>query len=211
MQTGVIIFEDDDNLRESLAGLVMYSNNLLLLGAYSHARQAVQVIKDASPDVIIMDIDMPGITGIEAVKAIRQINQTVQVLMLTVFDDNKHVYDAICAGASGYLLKKYISDKLLQSIDAIMQGEVPMSPGLARMVIQHLQQAPPATEDQYGLTPRKKEILRSLAQGNSYKMVASELSISTDTVRTHIKRIYKKLQVHSQVEAVTKATGERLI
>jgi DNA-binding NarL/FixJ family response regulator len=211
MQTGVMIFEDNDNLRESLAGLVLYSKNLLLLGAYSNAQKAVTAVQENRPDVVIMDIDMPGITGIEAVKAIRIVNQAVQVLMLTVFDDNKHVYDAICAGASGYLLKKHIADKLLTSIDEIMRGEVPMSPGLARMVIQNLQALPHIDENKYNLTPREKEILASLSRGNSYKMVAAGLSISTDTVRTHIKRIYKKLQVHSQVEAITKANGERLI
>ncbi len=106
MQTGVMIFEDNDNLRESLAGMITYSKDLLLLGCYSNAQKVVEAIKENKPDVVIMDIDMPGINGIEAVKAIRAVDQTVQVLMLTVFDDNKHVYDAICAGASGYLLKK---------------------------------------------------------------------------------------------------------
>jgi len=211
MQTGVMIFEDNDNLRESLAGLITYSRDLLLLGCYSNAQKVVQAVKEGRPDVVIMDIDMPGITGIEAVKAIRTFNHEVQVLMLTVFDDNKHVYDAICAGASGYLLKKYISDKLLTAISEVMQGEVPMSPGLARMVIQNLQQLPPAEENKYNLTPREKEILGLLSQGNSYKMIAAALSISIDTVRTHIKRIYEKLQVHSQVEAISKAAGERLL
>ena len=211
MQTGVMIFEDNDNLRESLAGLITYSRDLLLLGCYSNAQKVVQAVKEGRPDVVIMDIDMPGITGIEAVKAIRTFNHEVQVLMLTVFDDNKHVYDAICAGASGYLLKKYISDKLLTAISEVMQGEVPMSPGLARMVIQNLQQLPPAEENKYNLTPREKEILGLLSQGNSYKMIAAALSISIDTVRTHIKRIYEKLQVHSQEEAISKAAGERLL
>lgn len=210
MQTGVMIFEDNDNLRESLASLIIYSKDLLLFGSYANAQHAVKLVQESQPDVVLMDIDMPGITGIEAVKSIHAVNQKVQVLMLTVFDDNKHVFEAICAGASGYLLKKFISDKLLLAIDDVMQGEVPMSPGLARMVIQNLQQLPPEEENKYNLTPREKEILKSLSRGNSYKMVAAALSISTDTVRTHIKRIYKKLQVHSQVEAISKATGERL-
>ena len=211
MQTGVMIFEDNDNLRESLAGMVMYSQELLLLGSYSNAQHAVKLIHENRPDVVLMDIDMPGINGIEAVRLIHGMNQHVQVMMLTVFDDNKHVYDAICAGASGYLLKKSIAAKLLPAIDELMRGEVPMSPGLARLVIQNLHQLPAPAENSYRLTAREKDILKSLSEGNSYKMVAAALSISTDTVRTHIKRIYKKLQVHSQVEAVSKANGERLI
>ena len=211
MQTGVIIFEDDDDLRESLSGLVMYSRNLLLLGAFPNAQNAVTAVQENRPDVVIMDIDMPGVSGIDAVKAIRSVNGDVQVLMLTVFDDNNHVYGAICAGASGYLLKKFISGKLLESIDEIMQGQVPMSPGLARMVIRNLQSLPSETASAYHLSDREKDTLRSLAEGNSYKMIAAALSVSTDTVRTYIKRIYKKLQVHSQVEAIRKANGERLI
>lgn len=211
MQTGVMIFEDNDNLRESLAGMIMYSTELLLLGSYSNAQHAVSLIQENRPDVVLMDIDMPGINGIEAVKLIHGMNQHVQVMMLTVFDDNKHVYDAICAGASGYLLKKSIAGKLLPAIDELMRGEVPMSPGLARLVIQNLHELPAPAENNYHLTAREKDILKSLSEGNSYKMVGAALSISTDTVRTHIKRIYKKLQVHSQVEAVSKANGERLI
>ena len=206
-----MIFEDNDSLRESVASMIMYSKNFFLVGTHPNARDAVALVKQQRPDVVLMDIDMPGVTGIEAVRAIHSAAPEVHVLMLTVFDDNVHVYDAICAGAAGYLLKKNISDKLLLSIDEVMQGEVPMSPGLARMVIQKLQQVPVEKENSYGLTAREKEILKLLAQGNSYKMVAAVSAISTDTVRTHIKRIYKKLQVHSQVEAVIKANGEGLI
>ena len=209
MQTGVMIFEDNDNLRESLAGMIMYSDDLLLLGSWPDAQRAAKVVEEGRPDVVIMDIEMPGINGIQAVRSIRTVDQKVQVIMLTVFDDNNHVYEAICAGASGYLLKKNISDQLLTAIRSVMQGEVPMSPGIARMVIQNLQQAPVTST--FKLTPRETEILTLLSKGNSYKMIAAGLSISIDTVRTHIKRIYEKLQVHTQVEAIAKAHGERLI
>jgi len=213
MQTGVLVYEDNEQLRESLGTMIQLSKDLLLLGSYSDVQQVEQQVRDLRPDVILMDIDMPGLNGIEAVRIIRRFNAETQIIMLTVFDDNKHVYDAICAGASGYLLKKNIFDKLLTSIRDVMEGEVPMSPGIARMVIQNLHLLPPlsAEENKYNLTPREKEILGVLAQGNSYKMVASSLSISVDTVRTHIKRIYDKLQVHSQVEAVNKAINERLL
>jgi DNA-binding NarL/FixJ family response regulator len=224
MQTGIVIYEDNDQLRESLSTMITLSPDLLLLGGFGNVLQVEQQVGELRPDVILMDIDMPGLNGIEAVKIIRRTYPAALVLMLTVFDDNGHVYDAVVAGASGYLLKKHISDRLLTAIREVLAGEVPMSPGLARMVLLRLQQAPGgagapggfsvpggAAVPDYGLTPREKEILGSLALGNSYKMIASSFSLSIDTVRTHIKRIYEKLQVHSQIEAVNKANQERLI
>jgi DNA-binding NarL/FixJ family response regulator len=213
MQTGIVIYEDNDQLRESLSTMITLSPDLLLLGGFGNVLQVEQQVGELRPDVILMDIDMPGLNGIEAVKIIRRTYPAALVLMLTVFDDNGHVYDAVVAGASGYLLKKHISDRLLAAIREVLAGEVPMSPGLARMVLLRLQQAPggAAAVPDYGLTPREKEILGSLALGNSYKMIASSFSLSIDTVRTHIKRIYEKLQVHSQIEAVNKANQERLI
>ena len=211
MQIGVVIYEDNSDLRESLCNLVMFADNLLLLGNYARADEVVKQITRLEPDVILMDIDMPGINGIEAVKKIRQFNQQVQIIMLTVFNDSHHVLDAICAGASGYLLKKYISDKLVDAISQVLLGEAPMSPGIARMVLQSMQQAIQPLANTYNLTQREKEILNNLSKGNSYKMIAADLAISIDTVRSHIKKIYEKLQVHSQVEAVAKAMNERLV
>jgi len=211
MQAAVVIYEDNNNLRESLSNLLTFSKDLLLLGSYARADDVVQQIQDLQPDVILMDIDMPGMNGIEAVKKIRSFNQQVQIIMLTVFDDNRHVLDAICAGASGYLLKKHISDRLTEAIVQVLQGEAPMSPGIARMVIQSMQQNSKPDLNRYLLTPREKEILGNLSKGNSYKLIAAELAISIDTVRTHIKKIYEKLQVHTQTEAVSKAVNERLV
>jgi DNA-binding NarL/FixJ family response regulator len=211
MHTGIVIYEDNDNLRESLCNLITYSKDLLLLGNYSRADNAAADTTALQPDVILMDIDMPGINGIDAVKKIREVNQQVQIIMLTVFDDNQHVLDAICAGASGYLLKKYISDHLMDAISQVLQGEAPMSPGIARMVIQSMQQASKPVANKYNLTLREKEILGNLSKGNSYKLIAAELCISIDTVRTHIKKIYEKLQVHSQTEAISKAMNEKLV
>lgn len=128
--------------------------------------------------------------------------------MLTVFDDNTHVFEALQAGASGYLLKKHIAVKLFDAIQDVLQGGAPMSPSIARMVIQSMQQ--PIAKD-YQLTAREKEILSALSQGNSYKLIAAQFEISIDTVRTHIKKIYEKLQVHSQTEAVSKAINEKLV
>ena len=147
-------------------------------------------------------------TGIEAVKKLRATGSAVPVIMLTVFDDNRNVFDAICAGASGYLLKKHISSRLFDALDEVLAGGAPMSPSIARMVIASMQ---PATPNPYQLTPREKDVLKSLSRGNSYKLIAAEFDISVDTVRTHLKKIYEKLQVHSQTEAVSKAINERLV
>lgn len=211
MQIGIIVYEDNNNLRESLCNLITFSKDLLLLGNYARVDDVITQVKELQPDVILMDIGMPGMNGIEAVKQIRTFNHQVQIIMLTVFDDNRHVLDAICAGASGYLLKKNISDHLTDAIALVLQGEAPMSPGIARMVIQSMQQNTKPAIDNYNLTQREKEILSNLSKGNSYKLIAADLTISIDTVRTHIKNIYKKLQVHTQTEAVSKAVNERLV
>jgi DNA-binding NarL/FixJ family response regulator len=211
MQIGVIIYEDNNHLRESLANLITFSRDLVLLGNYAQADNVASHVKELQPDVILMDIDMPGTNGIEAVKKIRDFNGKVQIIMLTVFDDNSHVLNAICAGASGYLLKKYISDHLLDAVTQVMQGEAPMSPGIARMIIGNMQQTAAQAQNDYKLTGREKEILSELSKGNSYKLIAAGLGISIDTVRTHIKKIYEKLQVHSQTEAISKAMNERLV
>ena len=211
MQIGIVVYEDNNNLRESLCNLITFSKDLLLLGNYARVDEVTMQVRELQPDVILMDIDMPGMNGIEAVKHIRTFNQQVQIIMLTVFDDNRHVLDAICAGASGYLLKKHISDHLLDAITQVLQGEAPMSPGIARMVIQSMHQTIKPVINNYNLTQREKEILSNLSKGNSYKLIAADLTISIDTVRTHIKNIYQKLQVHSQTEAVSKAVNERLV
>jgi DNA-binding NarL/FixJ family response regulator len=209
--TTVLVYDDNISLRESIEKLIHYSDQLLLLGSFGNVQQVNDQVKELQPDVILMDIDMPGLNGIEAVKQVRTFNNKVPIIMLTIFDDNKHVLDAIVAGASGYLLKKHISDKLLDAIKDVIEGGAPMSPGIARMVIENMQQKQAADDNKYNLTQREKEILHNLSKGNSFKMIAADLAISIDTVRTHIKRIYEKLQVHSQTEAVSKAVNERIV
>ena len=211
MQVGIIVYEDNNDLRESLCKLVNFSKELLLLGSFPVAAKVADQVAALQPDLVLMDIDMPGLNGIDAVKQIRAFNQQVQILMLTVFDDNRHVLDAICAGASGYLLKKHISDHLQDAILQVMKGEAPMSPGIARIVIESMQQAKKPVVYNYHLTPKETEILGLLSKGNSYKLIAAHLAISIDTVRTHIKKIYEKLQVHTQTEAVSRAVNEKLV
>ena len=210
MHTSTLIYEDNDLLRESLRNMLMLSGHIMVGGDFRNPVNIMQDLKKFHSDVILMDIDMPEMTGIEAVRKIRSVDKNVFIIMLTVFDDNQHVFDALCAGASGYLLKKHISTKLFEAIAEVLNGGAPMSPSIARMVIASMQQRKQAV-DEYQLTAREKEILASLAQGNSYKLIAAEFGISIDTVRTHIKKIYEKLQVHSQTEAVSKAINEKLV
>lgn len=206
----IVIYEDNPTLRESLSNLLGLSGEYAVIATYPDGSGIEQHLPADQPDVVLMDIDMPVTNGIEAVRKIRRFNKEVQIIMLTVFDDNTHVFDAMYAGANGYLLKKYISDKLVDAIHEVLGGGAPMSPTIARMIISNLQQPVAATKD-YLLTNREKEILQSLASGNSFKLIALELSISIDTVRTHIKHIYDKLHVRSQIEAVSKAINEGLV
>jgi DNA-binding NarL/FixJ family response regulator len=190
--------------------MLRLNNNLNLLGAYENPMQVNTHLKTQKPDLLLMDIDMPGMTGIEAVAKVRTVNIDIPILMLTVFDDNQHVFDAICAGASGYLLKKHISTKLFSAIEEVLEGGAPMSPSIARMVLNSMH-VKTTIENPYQLTPKEKEVLTSLSKGNSYKLIGVEFEISLDTVRSHIRKIYEKLHVHSQTEAVSKAINEKLV
>jgi len=205
----VILFEDNNLLRESIAGMIALNPLLKLIGSYDNVLEVESIVKMLSPDLLFMDIDMPGITGIAAVKKIRTFDAQLPIIMLTVFDDSQHVLDAICAGASGYLLKKHISDKLFDSVNEVLSGGAPMSPSIARLVIKSMH--PYQAENSYQLTPREREILTSLSRGNSTKLIAIECGITFETVRSHIKKIYEKLHVHSQTEAVSKALKEKII
>ncbi|HEV7782890.1 MAG TPA: response regulator transcription factor [Chitinophagaceae bacterium] len=212
MPVNIIIYEDNANLRESLRSLLSLAGDYQVTASFPDCTEVALRVKEHKPDVILMDIDMPGINGIEAVKKIREFDTNVQIIMLTVFDDNTHVFEAMYAGANGYLLKKYVSDKLIHAIREVLDGGAPMSPTIARMVISNMQQ-PGATVpgNDYQLTIREKETLQLLSRGNSFKMIAADLGISIDTVRTHIKRIYDKLHVRSQIEAVSKAINEKIV
>ena len=209
MAISVFIYEDNNNLRESLCSLFALSEEFAITGAFSNCLQVAEQVQANAPEIILMDIDMPGMTGIEAVKKIRSFNKQVQIIMLTVFDDNVHVFDALSAGANGYLLKKNISDKLITAIHEVLSGGAPMSPAIARMIITQMQ--PTAQQNDYSLTNREKEMLALLSKGNSHKMIASASGISIETVRSHLKKIYDKLHVHSQTEALSKAFKEKLV
>lgn len=210
MSNTILLYEDNPILRDSIQSMLKLNNTITLVGAHESPVDIRTHLQNKKPDLLIMDIDMPGMNGIEAVTQVRSVNRDIPILMLTVFDDNKHVFDAICAGASGYILKKHISTKLFAAIDEALQGGAPMSPSIARMVLDSMQQKS-APSNPYQLTPKEKEVLTSLSKGNSYKLIAADINISIDTVRSHIRNIYEKLHVHSQTEAVSKAINEKLI
>jgi DNA-binding NarL/FixJ family response regulator len=210
MRHSILLYEDNLLLSESIQTMLRLNKSIQLVGAYQNPTEVNTHLQNLHPNLLIMDIDMPGMNGIEAVERVRKTNKDIPILMLTVFDDNQNVFDAIRAGASGYILKKHISTKLFSAIDEALEGGAPMSPSVARMVLASMQQRP-TTENPYQLTPKENEVLTSLSKGNSYKLIADELQMSLDTVRSHIRKIYDKLHVHSQTEAVRKAINERLV
>jgi DNA-binding NarL/FixJ family response regulator len=208
MLSPVSIYEDNDALRKSLEDLLLLSNEYFICGSYNNCLNAEEQVRADQPELVLMDIDMPGMSGIEAVKKIRVFNKKLPIIMLTVFEDNTHILDAICAGASGYILKKKIAEKLLPSIKDVLNEGASLSPSVAKMIINSMQQT---TSPDYNFTQREKEVLSLLCKGNSYKMIAADLHLAFETVRSYIKKIYEKLQVHSAVEAVSKAINEKLV
>jgi DNA-binding NarL/FixJ family response regulator len=206
----VIIFDDNDSLRDSVGMLLQDTADFTLAGSYSHCLDVTENILATKPDVVIMDIDMPGMNGIEGVKMIRKNFPAVQILMLTVFDDDEKVFAAIKAGANGYILKNAEPKNLLHAISEVYSGGAPMTPGIARKVLHQLQAILPEKQKDYHLSTREKEVLGLLVDGLSYKMIAGKLNITYDTVRAHMKKIYEKLHVVSMTEAVAKAINQKL-
>jgi DNA-binding NarL/FixJ family response regulator len=207
----VVVFDDSDALRDSITMLLGETEELTVVGSYSHCLDVVQNLLDTNPDVVIMDIDMPGMNGIEGVKLIRENCPSVQILMFTVFDDEEKVFAAIKSGAAGYLLKNAEPGELIQAIIEVSRGGAPMTPGIARKVLQQFQTLLPDEKIDYHLSSRQKEVLTLLVSGYSYKMISVKLDITYDTVRAHMKNIYEKLHVASMTEAVAKAINQKLL
>lgn len=211
MKINILIYEDNTDLREALVQLINTSSIYNCVGAFDNCRKVISDLNALNPQVILMDIDMPGRNGIEAVQLIRQVNKEVKIIILTVFDDNKTVFDAICVGASGYLLKKHCFEELFGAIAESLNGGAPLSPTIARMVLDYLAQNSSGTIEKYALTTREKEILDGLVKGYSYKKISNSLNIGFETVKKHIRNIYEKLHVHNQTEAVAKALKNRIV
>lgn len=207
----VVIIEDLHDVRESLATLVGGTPGFAVAASYRTMEDALQGIVGARPTVILTDIGLPGMDGIEGTRRLHIVLPDVPILALTVYDDDEKVFNAICAGASGYLLKNTPPARLMESLAEVAQGGAPMSPEIARRVIRLFREFRPPPAASYHLTPQETAILKLLVEGHHYKTAANELGISTNTVSFHLKHVYEKLQVHSKTEAVAKALRERLI
>jgi DNA-binding NarL/FixJ family response regulator len=209
----VVVVEDNDTIREGLKILIDGTEGYSCIGAYSRCETMLKSLKKTAPDVLLMDIGLPGMSGIEGIKQAKVMLPDLNILVLTVYEENDLVFDALCAGACGYLVKKTPPSRLLEAISEAFKGGAPMSSHIARKVIDFFQGKKPSSqsEEQNILTPREKEILSGLVEGNSFKAIADSLFISIETVRFHFRNIYKKLHVHSQSEAVAKAIKEGLI
>jgi DNA-binding NarL/FixJ family response regulator len=209
----VAVFEDNKILRESLAKLIDSAEELVCTGAFPDANKIIGNIESSNPDVVLMDIDMPGVSGIKGVQMIREKFPGIKILMQTVFDDNDKIFAAICAGASGYMLKKTAPQKMIEAIIETYEGGSPMTASVANKVLQIVRSQTflEGKNEFIDLSEREKEILSLLVESKSYKVIAAECFISIDTVNSHIRHIYEKLHVHSKSEAILKAINQRLI
>ena len=207
----VLIYEDNPQLREGLTMLIDGSEGFSVVAAYKNCNNAVDEVEAFKPDIILMDIDMPGINGIEGLKNIRATTDQVKILMLTVFDDNKNVFESIKNGANGYILKKTAPARLLEYIAEAASGGAPMSANIATQVLKMFSSMNNSKGEDYNLSDREKQVLQFLVNGYSYKMIAAEMIIAIDTVRSHIKKIYEKLHVNSKSEAVAKAFKDKIV
>jgi DNA-binding NarL/FixJ family response regulator len=206
----VAIFDDNRSLRETLALVFDATDDLIVTGAYADALDAVRCVERDQPDVILMDIDMPGRTGIEAVRLIRAQPARARILMLTVFEDVDRIFAALSAGAVGYLLKKTPADKIIEAIRDVVAGGAAMTPSIALKVLTTFQQ-PAGLANPFALTDKERAVLHRLVEGDSYKLIAHHCQIGMGTVRTHIVNIYEKLHVNSKSEAVAKALKAGLV
>jgi len=208
----VAIFDDNTQLRESLFDLVDASEGFICVGAFPNCENVLQNVKDTKPDVILMDIEMPVVSGIDAVILIKERFPDVKILMQTIFEDDEKVFQSICNGAEGYILKNTAPGEILLSLKEIYEGGAPMTPAIATKVLRMFKNNLSAKKDEsFNLSIREKEILKHLVEGLSYKMIADACFISLETVSGHIKNIYKKLQVHSKGEAVAKAIKGNIV
>jgi DNA-binding NarL/FixJ family response regulator len=200
----ISLVDDDARLRESIARFVDGSPGFRCVSTYGSARAAMEHLPADRPDVVLMDINMPGMNGIECVQRLKAALPELQVVMLTVYEDTEKIFQALSAGATGYLLKRLPPAKLLEAISEVHAGGSAMSSSIARKVVASFQQRPPPKEAPVHLSPREQNVLDCLAKGLTYKQIANQLGISIETIRTHLRRVYEKLHVQSRTEAVAK-------
>ena len=207
----VVVIEDLREVRDGLAVLINGTAGLCCTAGYRSMEEALPRIEADVPDVVLTDIGLPGMSGIEGIRLLRQRHPELPILALTVYDNDDHVFDSLCAGANGYLLKNTPPGRLLESLREAVAGGAPMSPEVARRVVRLFREFHPPERADYRLTPQETELLKLLVEGHYYKTAADRLGISTNTVSFHLKNIYQKLQVHSKTEAVAKALRDRLV
>jgi len=208
----VIAFDDHASVRDMLEMLIDAEDDMLCVDTFQDCSDIFLKIEKSVPDIVIMDIQMPGINGIEGVRKIKSKFPFIKILMQTVFEDEEKIFDSVCAGASGYILKKSKAEEIVAAIRDTYNGGSPMTPVIASKVLEKFRKQNPAgTKEDFHLSGREKEILSLLVKGKSYKMIADELEISYHTVDSHIRKIYEKLHVHSMTEAVTKAIEKRIV
>lgn len=214
MNSKLILFEDNSRLRASLEILINGENDFNVVGTFPNCNDCAEKVEILKPDLVIMDINMPGMSGIEGVSKIKSKFPEIKIIMHTVFEDDQHIFDALCAGADGYLLKNSSPLQLVTSLKELQDGGAPMSPYVAQKVLSHFRKSKnqDKNEDEdFHLSEREKEILTLLVHGNSYKMISTNLAISNETVKKHIQNIYFKLQVNCGTEAVAKALKYKIV
>lgn len=207
----IIIFEDNQTFRESLEFLIVTSSDMELCGAFADTHRLLQRMEALQPDVVLMDINIPGKNGIEATREIKAHFPAINICIQTVFEEDDKIFASLCAGASGYILKNTASDKVLQAIREVAAGGAFFTPSIAKRVLLNFQEQPAGQASFIQLSDKEKEVLKYLVAGMSYKMIADQLQLSFHTVHSHIKNIYEKLHVNSKGEAVAKALKNKLV
>jgi len=207
----VAIVEDQERIRNGLRSIISGAEGFACTDAYGSMEEALRRLGLSCPDVALIDIGLPGISGIEGIRLLRSLHPRVIPLVLTVYENEERIFDALCAGACGYLVKGMSPTKLLESLREAVDGGAPMSPQIARRVIAHFQPPHHPAPAGYALSPHEVRILRLLVEGHHYQSAAGELGVSVNTVRFHLRNIYEKLEVHSKAEAVAKALRERIV
>ncbi len=211
MKINLAIVEDNRDIREGLVYLIKTSEGFNCTASFSNAEDALKELPESNIDVVLMDINLPGKSGIECVSELKRLRKDIQIIMLTIFEDEDNIFKSLQAGASGYILKKTSAALLLEAIKDVVNGGSPMSSQIARKVVAAFQKSPEEIIPDENLSGRESEILSYLSKGYRYKEIAEKLFISIETVRTHIRNIYEKLQVHSRTEALLKVNDQRVI
>ncbi len=210
MVASLILFEDNIELRKTLVNVINNSDRYIVVGDYNDVSDVVNITNEKMPDIVILDINMPGMSGIQAISLIKEIKPDVSVIMYTQFEDHDKLFESLCAGADGYILKKVSPFKLIDAIDEVCSGGAPMSPSIAKKVLNSFRVRKKPIGAHYNLTPKESAIIQLLIKGYSVKLIAAESNVSYDTTRTHLRNIYRKLHVNCGKEAIAKILSEKI-